>query len=261
LSVHPTAIVAAEARISPTAEIGPYCVVTGQVEIGAHTVIESHVRIGSRYGQVVIGSHNYIQSGASLGGPPQDWGYEDDSTRLVIGDGNRIGEGATINLGSPKGGGVTRVGNRTFIMTFAHVAHDCQVADDVVLTNSTQLAGHVVVEQNAVCGGVVIVTQFVRLGAFCFITLGSLINKDILPYTIAEGRWATPRAVNKVGLKRAGFSVDDCRNIERAVGILLQRSFTVNEALDRITKECPADPQTEHLVDFVRSSERGIARR
>ena len=260
MSIHPTAIVSADASISPEAEIGPYSVVTGKVEIGAHTVVESHVRLGSPYGEVSIGEHNYIQSGATLGAPPQHRSYEGGFTRLVIGNRNRIGEGASINLGSETGGGVTSVGDGTFIMANAHVGHDCKIADAVVLTNLTQLAGHVEVERNAVLGGLVAVTQFVRLGEYAFVAAGAAVNKDILPYTVAEGRWAVPRVLNKVGLQRAGLTERERRNIGRAVKLLLNTSITVQQALTAIAEGCEADAWIGHLTRFAASSTRGLAR-
>ena len=260
MNIHPTAIVSAEAAISPEAEVGPYVVITGSVQIGPHTIVESHARLGSPHGEVVVGAHNLIQAGASLGGPPQDWSYKGGHTQLIIGDHNRIGEGASVNLGSEKGGGITRVGDRVFVMANAHIGHDCQVGDDVVLTNLTQLAGHVVVEPSVTLGGAVVVTQFVRLGMSSFLAAGAFVNKDILPYTIAEGNWAVPKALNKVGLKRAGLSEAELRNLDRAVRLLLKRSLTVREALEKIGTDCEADAHVKHLTRFVSLSKRGVAR-
>ena len=260
MNIHPTAIVSAEAAVSPEAEVGPYVVITGSVRIGPHTIVESHARLGSAHGEVVVGAHNLIQAGASLGGPPQDWNYKGGHTQLIIGDHNRIGEGASVNLGSKKGGGITRVGDRVFVMANAHIGHDCQVGDDVVLTNLTQLAGHVVVEPSVTLGGAVVVTQFVRLGMSSFLAAGAFVNKDILPYTIAEGNWAVPKALNKVGLKRSGLSEAELRNLDRAVRLLLKRSLTVREALEKIGTDCEADAHIKHLTRFVSSSKRGVAR-
>ena len=260
MSIHPTAIVSEEAAISTEADIGPYCVIAGKVEIAAHTTVESHVRLGSSFGEVVIGEHNYIQSGAALGAPPQHRDYRHGYTRLVIGSRNRIGEGATLNLGSESGGGVTAVGDGTFIMANVHVGHDCRIGDDVVLTNFAQLAGHVEVQQNAVVGGLVAVTQFVRIGAFAFVAAGAAVNKDIIPCTVAEGRWATPRAVNRVGLERAGATARELRNIGRAVKLLLNKSLTVNDALKAIGEECEVDAWIRRLSEFAADSPRGLAR-
>jgi UDP-N-acetylglucosamine acyltransferase len=249
-----------QAVISPEATIGAYCVIDGHVEIGAHTVVDSHARIGSRFGAVVLGEHNYVQSGAMLGGPPQDLTRTETRTTLIVGNRNRIGEYASISLGSAKGEGVTRIGDHNFIMAYAHVGHDCQLADNVIITNGSQLAGHVVVERRALISGLAGVTQFVRLGELSFLVAGGFANKDVLPYTIAEGHWATPRAVNRVGLRRAGFTADQILNIRAAVRILLDRKLTVEKALARIERECAPSDEIEHLVDFASASQKGIAR-
>jgi UDP-N-acetylglucosamine acyltransferase len=261
MSIHPSATVGSRASIAPDAEIGPYCVIEGEVEIGAGTLVESHARIGSRYGRVKIGAHNHVQNGAVLGGPPQDLGYQTGAyTALEIGDHNRIGEFVSINLGTQKGGGVTRVGNHNFVMAYTHIGHDCRIAEHVVIVNAAQFAGHVTIEHHALVSGLTGVTQFTRIGAYAFLAAGAFANKDIPPFTIAEGHWATPRAVNRVGLRRAGFDAVERRNIERAVRVLLDRTLTIDEVLVRIESECEPTPQVEHLVAFVKSSERGVAR-
>jgi UDP-N-acetylglucosamine acyltransferase len=261
LSIHPSVIVSERAKISADAEIGPYCVIDGEVEIGPGTIVESHARIGSRFGRVTIGARNRIQHGAVLGGPAQDLGYEGGAyTSLEIGSSNRIGEYVTINLGTAKGGGVTRVGDHTFIMAYTHIGHDCRIDDHVIIVNGAQFAGHVTVEHHANVSGLTGFTQFTRIGAYAYIAAGAFTNKDIVPFTIAEGHWATPRAVNRVGLKRAGFDADERRNIDTALRLVLDRSLTIDEVVARIEAECAPSPQIEHLVGFIRSSERGIAR-
>ncbi len=260
MSIHSTAVVSEQAKISEDAEIGPFCVLVGDVTIGAHTVVESHARIGSQYGRVVIGEHNYIQHGAALGGPPQDLSYDDTSTALIIGDHNRIGEYANISLGTPKGGGVTKLGDHTFIMAYVHIGHDCDIGDHVIITNGTQLAGHVTVEHHALLSGLAGVTQFVRLGAYSFLVAGSFANKDIVPYAVAEGHWATPRATNRVGLKRAGYSAEGRRNIDHALRLVMDRSLNVEQVLTRIESECDLTPSIDHLIAFINGSKRGLAR-
>ncbi|HLF10662.1 MAG TPA: acyl-ACP--UDP-N-acetylglucosamine O-acyltransferase [Gammaproteobacteria bacterium] len=261
MSIHPSTTIDEHARISPEAQIGPYCVIEGEVDIGAHTVVESHARIGSRFGTVTIGEHNHIQHGAVLGGAPQDLGYLAGApTALTIGNHNRIGEFVSINLGSEKGAGITRVGDHNFIMAYVHVGHDCQLADHIVVTNAAQFAGHIVIEHHALISGLVGVTQFCRLGAYSFLVAGAFANKDIPPFTIAEGHWATPRAVNRVGLKRAGFDSSERRNIDHAVRILLDRTLTIEEVMATIRQQCSPSPQIEHFVNFLKTSDRGIAR-
>jgi UDP-N-acetylglucosamine acyltransferase len=260
LSIHPTAVVSAQAEIAPSAEIGPFCVIEGEVRIGDGTTVESHARIGSGYGAVRIGANNLIQCGAVLGGPAQDYSFAQARTELVIGDNNRIGEYVSISLGTEKGGGTTRVGDNNFLMAFVHLGHDCQIADHVVITNGTQLAGHITVEHHALLSGLAGITQFVRVGAYSFLVAGAFANKDILPYTIAEGHWAAPKAVNRVGLKRAGFGPATRKNIERAVRIVLDKSMTMDEVQSRIRSECEADEAVEHLLRFIAESDRGVAR-
>jgi len=261
LSIHPSVILSDRAKISADAEIGPYCVIDGEVEIGPGTVVESHARIGSKYGRVTIGANNRIQHGAVLGGPPQDWGYESGAyTALTIGAHNRIGEYVTMNLGTPKGGGVTRVGDRNFIMAYAHLGHDCQVAEHVVIVNGAQFAGHVTIEHHANISGLTAFTQFTRVGAYAYIAAGAFANKDIVPFAIAEGHWASPRAINRVGLKRAGFDADERRNLDTALRFVLDRALTIDDVVQRIEAECAPSAQIAHLLAFIGSSKRGIAR-
>ncbi len=262
MSIHPSAIVSDRATIAPDAEIGPFCVIAGEVTIGAKTVVESHARIGSDYGRVTIGEDNHIQHGAVLGGPPQDLGYKRTAayTALEIGSHNRIGEYVSMNIGTAKGGGVTRIGNHNFIMAYAHIGHDCQLADHIIIVNGAQFAGHVIVEHHVLVSGLVGVTQFTRLGAYSFLAAGAFANKDIVPFTIAEGHWAAPRAINRIGLKRAGFDAAERRNIDDAIRIVLDRALTIDEVTARIEKDCTASPQIAHLLAFIRGSERGIAR-
>jgi len=261
LSIHPSVILSDRAKISEDAEIGPYCVIEGEVEIGPGTVVESHARIGSKYGRVTIGTRNRIQHGAVLGGPPQDLGYEGGAyTALTIGSHNRIGEYVSIHVGTAKGGGITSVGDRNFIMAYTHIGHDCQVADHVIIVNGAQFAGHVTIEHHANVSGLTGFTQFTRVGAYAYIAAGAFANKDIVPFAIAEGHWATPRAINRVGLKRAGIDEAERRNIDTALRFVLDRALTIEEAVKRIGAECEQTPQIAHLLAFIASSKRGIAR-
>jgi UDP-N-acetylglucosamine acyltransferase len=261
VSVHSTAIVSAMAQIDPAAEIGPFCIVEGNVSIGPRTIIESHARIGHRFGRVVIGGDNYIQNGAVLGGPPQDVSYKGGDTRLVIGDHNRIGEYVSISQGTIKGGGDTLIGSHNMLMAFVHAGHDCRIGDHVIITNGTQLAGHVVVHDHALLSGLAGVTQFCRLGSFSFLTAGAFTNKDIPPFTIAEGHWARPRTINRVALKRAGMDETTRRSIEIAVKIFLDSKLTIEAVCRRVREECDSNEWTAYFLDFLESSERGIARR
>jgi UDP-N-acetylglucosamine acyltransferase len=145
-------------------------------------------------------------------------------------------------------------------MAYTHIGHDCQLADHIIIVNGAQFAGHVTVEHHANISGLTGFTQFTRLGAYSYIAAGAFANKDIVPFVIAEGHWATPRAVNRVGLKRAGFDAAERRNIDTALRLVLDRSLVIEEVTARIVAECAPSPQIEHLLAFIRNSERGIAR-
>ena len=261
MSIHSSAVVSSAARIDPSAEVGPFCVIEGDVEIGARTIVESHARIGHRFGSVTIGADNYIQNGAVLGGPPQDVTYKGGATSLRIGDRNRIGEYVSISQGTEKGGGVTEIGNDVMLMAFVHLGHDCRVGDHVIITNGTQLAGHCRVDDHALLSGLVGVTQFIRLGSYSFMTAGAFANKDIPPFTIAEGHWARPRAINRVALKRAGITDEERRNIEQATRILLDSSLTIAEVCQQIRERCAPGRHVDYLLEFLETSDRGVARR
>ena len=258
-NIHPSAMISAEAEISPEAHIGPFCVVNGATKIGAGTKLVSHVSVGSECGIVEIGRDNWFGAGSAIGGPPQDLKYKGEPTKLIIGDRNVIRELATVNIGTPTGGGLTRIGDDCLIMSYAHVAHDCVVGNHVVIANSSQLAGHVVIEDHAKINGMCGFNQFVRIGRYAYIAGDSAVNKDVCPFTIAQGKYAVMRATNRVGLERAGFSKDDVDSINRAVRILTKGGGTVDESVERIRAECGSSASVEAFLAFIKSSERGIA--
>lgn len=258
--IHKTAIVSPEAIIGEGVEIGPFSIIADKVKIGRGTKIESHCSIGNPSGIVEIGEENHIVSGAMVGGPPQDLSYKGEATKLIIGNRNVIREFATINCGTTKGGGITRIGNNCMLMAYVHVAHDCQLGNHVVIANSVQFAGHVEVGDYARIGGMTGLVQFVRIGEFAYIGGMAAVNKDIPPYTIGEGHFARVRAANKVGITRAGFKKEDVDSIYKAVRFLIMGDRTVEEALAKIQAECPQNEHIKKLVDFIKSSENGVAR-
>lgn len=260
MNIHPTAIIGKEVELASDVEVGPYSIIQGRVKIRKGTKIASHVSIGHPTGVVEIGEDNQIAASAMIGGPPQDLSYKGEPTQITIGNANIIREFTTLNCGTTKGGGITRIGNNCMLMAYVHVAHDCQLSDHVVVANSTQFAGHVEVGDHARIGGMVGIAQFIRIGRFAYIGGGSEVNKDILPFAIAEGSWAKVRAANKIGLSRAGFSKEDIDGVYRAIRFLIKGDRTVAEALQKIDEECPRSPHIQHLVEFVKSSESGVAR-
>lgn len=260
MNIHPSAIIGKEVELAADVSVGPFTVVTGRVRIAKGTKIESHIQIGNPYGIVEIGENNHILSGAMVGGQPQDVSYKGEPTKLIIGSGNVIREFTTLNCGTTKDGGVTKIGNNCMLMAYVHIAHDCELGDNVIVANTTQFAGHVKVGDHARIGGMVGITQFVKIGRYAYIGGGATINKDILPYSIAEGNWAKVRATNKVGITRAGFSKEDVDGIYRAIRYLTQGARTIDEALVKISEECKMSTHLQHLVDFIKNSKNGIAR-
>lgn len=259
MNIHPSSVISKEAEIGQNVTIGPFCVIRGRVRIGDGCVLDSHVSIGHPHGVVEIGSHNHFCAGAAVGGPPQDLSYKNDPTRLVMGDHNTIREFATLNCGTVKGGGITQIGSHNLIMAYAHVAHDCWIGDHVVIANSSQLAGHVTLEDHVKVGGMCGFNQFVRIGKYAFIAGDSAVNKDVLPYTMAQGKYAVMRAPNSVLLERSGFSKEDVDAVWRAVRIVTKGGGTIEESIARIQSECPMSPAVQYFVDFMKSSKRGIA--
>lgn len=259
MKVHSTSIISSDVVLEEDVEIGPYCNIQGAVRIGRGTYVEGHVTIGSRYGIVEIGKNNHIAPGAVIGGPPQDISYKAEPTKLIIGDNNVIREFATLNIATSKASGATVIGNNCYLMAYSHVGHDCKIGSNVIVANNTNFAGHVVVEDSVTIGGVCGFSQFTRVGKNSFVAGASIVNKDILPFSRAEGHWALIRATNKVGLIRKGFSKEEVANIHKAIRIVIMGSHTLEEAYQRIENECTPSENIAYLVDFIRSSKRGIA--
>jgi UDP-N-acetylglucosamine acyltransferase len=257
--IHPTSIISKEAILDPTVVVGPYCIIKGQVKIGKNTVLENNVVIGSEYGVVEIGEGNHIYTGAVLGEIPQDKKYKNEKTKLIIGNNNNIREYTTLNLGTVQGGGVTQLGDGNLVMAYTHFGHDCIVGHHNVIANACQLAGHVTIQDHVTLGGMSGVSQFSTLGSYSFIGGFSSVNKDIPPYAIAQGNFATVRATNKIGLERKGISEKSISEINKAIRIITRGDGTVEERLNRIMNECEKCAEIEYFVDFVKKSERGIA--
>lgn len=259
MSIHSTAIISDEVQLGKNVVVGPYTVIKGQVKIGDGTIIENGATIGSDYGVVEIGKENHIYAGAAIGGSPQDKKYNKDKTRLIIGDKNQIREYVTLSIGTVTGGGTTTVGSGNLIMAYAHLGHDCYLGNNNVVANSCQFAGHVHVENNVTVGGSCAINQFVKIGNFAFIGGFSAINKDILPFCIAQGNYAVVRAANKIGLERAGFTEDQVEAIYKAIRIISKGTDNIETRIERVLQECGRTPEIDYMVEFTRSSKRGLA--
>lgn len=259
MKIHPSSIISSDVELDEDVEIGPYCNIQGRVKIGQGTYIESHVTVGSRFGVVEIGKNNHISPGAVIGGPPQDISYTAEPTKLIIGDNNVIREFSTMNIATSKHDGATVIGNNCYFMAYSHVGHDCKIANNVIVANNSHFGGHCVVEDNVVIGGVCAFNQFSKIGKNSFIAGSSIINKDILPFSRAQGNYAIVRATNKVGLLRKGFPKDEVSNIHKAIRIVIMGSATLVDAYKRIENECTPSDNITYLVNFIKNSSRGIA--
>jgi UDP-N-acetylglucosamine acyltransferase len=257
MTIHPTALVHPEARLHPTVEVGPYSVIGPQVSIGASTVVGPHVVIE---GRTTIGEENRIFQFASIGAAPQDLKYAGEDTELIIGHRNQIREFTTLHRGTLQGGGVTRVGSQCLFMANSHVAHDCVVGDGVILANGVALAGHVTVEEFAICGGLSAVHQFTRIGRHAFISGGAMVAMDIPPYCTAQGDRAQLAGLNTVGLTRHGFTPEQLSRVKGAYKIVFRSGLGLREALARVSAEFNGHPEIDLFVRFIEGSERGITR-
>ena len=259
--IHSTAIIAQGAEIAADVEIGPYAVIGANVKIGKGTKIGAGTVID---GWTTIGEYNRISNQVSLGAPPQDIKYKGEEVTLDIGDNNVIREFVTMHLGSPSGGGKTVVGSRNMFMNYVHIAHDCSVGNNVIMANSATLAGHVLVENNVIFGGLCAIHQFTRIGEFAMIGGGTMVGQDILPYTIAtseDKRSAKLRGLNLIGLKRNGFSDDLIRDIKTMYKTIVLSGLKLPDAIVKIQNLVKQSPQRDHFLEFIDGSKRGICKK
>ena len=253
--IHPTAVVDKSAELHPDVEIGPYCVIGPHVKIGRGTKLIAHVSIQER---TEIGDECTIHPFSAIGGPPQDITYKGEETTCVIGNNNTIREYVTVNRGS-KSSGSTIVGSANFLMAYAHVAHDCRLGNHVIMANCATLAGHVHVGDHAIVRGLSAAHQFCRIGKFAFISGLTGVPKDVPPFMMAAGNRARLYGLNSVGLERQGFSKAEIVKLKRAYRILFRSSLPLETSLRMIEEQLDGE-NIKELVDFIRSSERGICR-
>lgn len=254
--IHPTAIVETGAQLADDVEVGPYAVIGGQVKIGPGTRIMAHAVIA---GVTTLGSECTVFPFASIGHQTQDLKFKGGTPRVEIGDRTTIREFVTVNAAT-NDGDVTRVGSGCHIMAYAHIAHDCVVGNGVIMANCATLAGHVIVEDMVTIGGLTGVHQFVRLGRMCFIGGCSKVVQDVPPFVLADGNPLTIHGLNRVGLERRGVSHEAQEALKEAFRLLYRENLTTRAALERIEKEVQMLPEVCALIEFVRTSTRGITR-
>ncbi len=259
--IHPTAVIDKEAELDSTVQVGPYAVIEKGVRIGAETRVMPHAVVS---GPTTIGERNIIGSFAIVGGAPQDLSYNGEPTELIIGNDNQIREYASIHRGTPHGHGKTVIGNYNLLMAYTHVAHDCRLGDHVIMANVATLAGHVEVGSRASIGGLVAVHQFCRIGCFSYIGGVSGISLDVPPYVIIAGTRNRTRisGINKIGLKRNGFSRDTIGKLENAFRIIFRSpNLLIKDALELAKQEITDCAEVDCLVKFFEDSKRGVVKR
>jgi UDP-N-acetylglucosamine acyltransferase len=261
MPIDPSAKIAATARIDPAAIIGPgaqvgeFCVIESDVALGAGCRLEPYVFV-KRW--TTLGERNEISAGTVLGTDPLDKGFRGERSYLKIGNDNKIREHYTISRGTAPES-VTEIGDGNYIMTSGHIAHNCRIGNQTVIASCALIAGYVEVEDQAFISGGVVVHQFSKIGRLAMIGGSTRVNRDVPPFFLYSGFNVEAKGLNLVGLKRAGFRASDLVTLKKAYQILYRSGLKLQEALARIEAEVPST-ETQHLVRFIRSSERGICR-
>lgn len=251
------AVISPQAQIGADVSIGPFSIIGADVVIGAGTWIGPHVVIN---GPTRLGTGNKVFQFASLGDAPQDKKYAGEPTRLEIGDRNVFRESVTVNRGTTHDQGVTRIGSDNLLMAYSHVAHDCQLGNQIVMANCATLGGHVEVGDWVTMGGLSAVHQFTKIGAYCFLAHNAAVTRDVPPYIMAVGRPAVPHSINSVGLQRRGFTSAQILNIRRAYKLLYRSGLKLKAAVEELEKAAATQEEIRPFVEFVKRSERSIVR-
>jgi UDP-N-acetylglucosamine acyltransferase len=248
--IHPTAVVAPRAVLAEDVTIGPYCVVGEHVALDTGVTLRSHVVVG---GHTTIGSGTRIFPFASIGLEPQDLKYRGEESLLVIGRNNTIREYATINPGTAGGGMITRVGDNCLLMVGSHVAHDCQIADHVIMANNATLAGHVVIDDYAVLGGLCAIHQYVRIGRHAMIGGMSGVERDVIPYGQVMGDRARLCGLNIIGMQRRGFSREDIQGLRNAYQVLFASDGTLSDRVNETAGRFGGIAPVDDIIGFIRA--------
>jgi len=255
--IHPTAIVDNGAQLAADVEVGPYAIVDGDV------VLEAGCRVGPHAvvtGRTRVGAGTRIFQFASIGEEPQDKKYGGEDSELVIGGDNTIREYVTINRGTADGGGVTRIGDRNWMMAYSHIAHDCQVGSDCVFANGATLAGHVTVGDFVTFAGFSGAHQFVTIGDHAFLGMYGGVNQDVPSFVMVSGRPPRPRGINSEGLKRRGFDADAIRAIREAYRLVYRLGRPLDDALAELRARADEQPALQRFIDSIEAGTRGLLR-
>jgi UDP-N-acetylglucosamine acyltransferase len=256
-NIHATAVIGKDVQIGKGVVIGPYCVIEDGVTLEDEVWLGSHVVIR---GITKLGMGTKIHAFATLGAPPQDLKYKGERTKLTIGKNNSIREYVNISVGTATGTGETKIGDNNLLMAYTHIAHDCEIGNGCIFANGIQLAGHVVVGNNVVFGGMSGGHQYCRFGDFAMVAAGSIVVQDAAPYCTVQGDHATTLGLNVTGLKRGGFTSEQRSAIKQMFKIFFKDQLTVEEAIQKISDTIPASAERDKFLEFVKSSKRGICR-
>jgi UDP-N-acetylglucosamine acyltransferase len=258
MKAHPTAVIDSQAKIACSVTVGPYSVIGRSVELEEDCEVMSHVVLG---GPTKMGKGNRIFPFASIGLEPQDMKYQGERTCLEVGDENIFREFVTVHRGTAEGGGVTRIGSHNLLMAYVHIAHDCRLGDHVIMANGASLAGHIEIGSHATVGPFCGIHQFTRIGAYSFLGAYTVVNRDVLPYS----KTTAPRPMevlgaNRLGLERRGLSQEDVAELDKAFRLLCRSKLNTSQALEVIEAERFQSEHVRALVEFIRTSERGVVK-
>ncbi|HTN53116.1 MAG TPA: acyl-ACP--UDP-N-acetylglucosamine O-acyltransferase [Anaeromyxobacter sp.] len=257
MAIHPTAILESGAQVDPSCEIGPYAVVGPHVVMGPGNTLGAHAVVT---GRTTLGAGNRVFPHAVIGEIPQDLKYRGEPTTLVIGDRNSFREFSTIHPGTAGGGGVTRIGSGCLFMANSHVGHDSQVGDGAIVANSVAIAGHVLIEDHVHFGGLSAAHQFCRIGRLAFVGGMTGIAMDVAPYCTVAGSRAELAGLNTIGMQRSGMTEEQVNRVKQAYKIVFRSNLGLSEAIAQLEAELPGHPEIDHLVRFLKGSQRGITR-
>ena len=250
--IHKTAIVDSKAKISDNVEIGPYSIIGPEVEIEANSVIHSHVNI---VGNTNIGKNNHIYPFSSIGTPPQDLKYKGEKNSLVIGDNNKFREYVNINPGTESGGGLTRIGDNNLFMVYCHIAHDCNISNNIVLANNVQVGGHVTIQNNAIIGGSCAIHQFSRIGESAMIGGMTGVLSDVIPFGLSMGNRNNLTGLNLIGLRRSKVSNENIKKIQLAYEIIF-KTPSFRENIEALNSDLKNNEFVKKILNFINSDKK-----
>jgi UDP-N-acetylglucosamine acyltransferase len=256
-SIHETAIVSTSAQVGENTYIGPFCTIGDEVTIADGVRLDSHVVVD---GKTTIGKGTRVYPFVSIGLAPQDLKYGGEPTAVEIGERNHIREFVTVHRGTAGGGGVTRIGNDNLLMAQSHVAHDCQLGSNIIMANAATLAGHVEIADRASVGAYSGVHQFCRVGYEAFVGGYSVVVKDAPPFAIIQGNHAKCYGLNRIGLKRRGYSKETIEKLSHAYHLYLSAKLNTTQAVERMRAEIDGCKEVDMLVEFIESSKRGVVK-